>query len=194
MAHDTDEVNREVEQYLSERMEDKSRELYQRNALGDIVAQLYPGYGDFFAVPLTANHEFFELLSVFVKRDRDTFEYVGSLRRNGGILSDESTDLLHILRPHLHSSSKKHVDRYLMALKPPFTRTVSEFLVDDLVGRPEGKYFSWLDLGSTQIEYVDPVKLTARLNNLRVGKQSLRRCGKTCIYVVYKVLCYDDFN
>ncbi|KAJ7391766.1 hypothetical protein OS493_016053 [Desmophyllum pertusum] len=64
----------------------------------------------------------------------------------------------------LHSSSKKNLDRYLVAKKPPFTRRVSEFLIDEFVGGPEGKIFSWIDLGMTQIEYVDPVKLSARIN------------------------------
>lgn len=182
-----DEVKREVEHCLNGHIQDKSNELYKRNALGNIASQLYPGYGDFFAVPRAANQEFFELLSVFVRQDRETFGYVGSLRRNGGILSDQTTDLLHSLRPHLHSSSKKEVDRYLIALKPPFTHRVSEFLVQDLVGRPEGKLFSWIDLGTTQIEYVDPVKLTSKINKLKVDQESPHLCGKTCIYVVYKV-------
>ena len=171
-------------------MEDKSNELYQRNALGNIASQIFSGYGEFFAVPRVADHEFFELLSVFVKRDKDTFAYVGSLRKNGGILTDETTDLLHILRPHLHSSSKKEVDRYLIAQKSPFSHHVSEFLVEDLVGRPEGKVFSWVELGTTQIEYVDPAKLTARINKLKVDSDSPHLCGKASIYVVYKVFSY----
>ena len=166
---------------------DRSNELYERNALGNIASQLYPGYGEFFAIPLESNHEFFELLSAFVKHDRDSFEYVGSLRKNGGILTAGTTDLLQILRPHLHSSSKKNVDRYLIALKPPFTRRVNEFLVDEFAGRPEGKLFSWIDLGTTQIEYVDPVKLTARISRLRVDQELPRLSGETAIYVVCKV-------
>ena len=191
MADDPVNVNREdnrKEFYFTDGGTlDSSNELYERNALGDIASQLFPDYGEFFAVPRDANHEFYEPLSVFVKHGRDSFEYVGNLRKNGGILTDETTDLLHILRPHLHSSSKKIVDRYLIAVKPPFTRRVSEFLVDDFVGRPEGKYFSWIDLGTTQIEYVDPVKLTTRINKLRVYNQLPQLCGKTSIYVVSKV-------
>lgn len=187
MADDMNEVNRR-ESYLRDGgTVGKSHELYEKNALGNIASQLYPDYGEFFAVPRGANHEFYEMLSVFVKRGRDSFEYVGSLRKNGGILIVETTDLLHILRPHLHSSSKKNVDRYLIALKPPFTRRVNEFLVDDFVGRPEGKLFSWIDLGTTQIEYVDPVKLTARISKLKVDQELPQLSGKTSIYVVCKV-------
>lgn len=190
MANDTDQVNRDDRgefYFTDEGILDKSNELYERNALGNIASQLYRDYGEFFTVPRVAKREFYELLSVFVKHGRDCFEYVGSLRKNGGILLDETTDLLHILKPHLHSSSKKNVDRYLIALKPPFTRRVSEFLVDDFMGRPEGKFFSWVDLGTTQIEYVDPVKLTARINKLRVDQELPQLCGKTSIYVVCKV-------
>lgn len=187
MADDTIEVNRTKSYSEDGGKVDRSNELYERNALGNIASQLYPGYGEFFAIPREANHEFYELLSAFVKHDRDSFEYVGSLRKNGGILIAGNTDLLHILRPHLHSSSKKNVDRYLIALKPPFTRRVNEFLVDEFVGRPEGKLFSWIDLGTTQIEYVDPVKLTARISKLRVDRELPRLSGKTAIYVVCKV-------
>ena len=185
---DTDEANREIKRCFSEGMEDKSNELYRRNALGNIASQIYPSYGEFFAVPREADQEFFELLSVFVKQDKDTFVYIGSLRKNGGVLADETTDLLHSLRPHLHSSSKKEVDRFFIAQKSPFSHYVSEFLVEDLVGRPEGKFFSWVDLGTTQIEYVDPVKLTARISKLKVDPDSPHLCGKASIYVVYKVL------
>ena len=41
----------------------------------------------------------------------------------------------------------------------------------EFVGRPEGKFFSWIDLGTAQIEYVDPVKLTARIDKLRVDQE-----------------------
>lgn len=187
MEDDTDEVNRGYYYLRNESIQDKSNELYERNALGNIASQLYPAYGEFFTVPPAASHEFYELLSVFVKHGQDSFEYVGSLRQNGRILTDETTDLLHILRPHLHSSSKKNVDRYLIALKPPFTRRVGEFRVDEFVGRPEGKFFSWIDLGTAQIEYVDPVKLTARIDKLRVDQELPQLCGKTSIYVVCKV-------
>ena len=187
MADDTIEVNRTKSYSEDGGKVDGSNELYERNALGNIASQLYPGYGEFFAIPREANHEFYELLSAFVKHDRESFEYVGSLRKNGGILIAGNTDLLHILRPHLHSSSKKNVDRYLIALKPPFTRRVNEFVVDEFVGRPEGKLFSWIDLGTTQIEYVDPVKLTARISRLRVDQELPRLSGKTAIYVVCKV-------
>ena len=190
MADDLDEVNMvNKDEYclLNEGMQDKLRELYERNALGNIASQLFPGYGEFFAVPWTAKQGLFDLLSVFVKHGRDTFEYVGSLRKNGGILTEQTTDLLQILRPHLHSSSKKDVDRYLIALKRPFTCRVSEFLIDDFVGRPEGKLFSWIDLGTTQIEYVDPVKLTARISKLRFDQELPQLCGKLHIYVVCKV-------
>ena len=187
MADDTNVVNRRAA-YLEDRGKlDKSNELYERNALGNIASQLYPGCGEFFTVPREVNHEFYELLSAFVKHDRDCYEYVGSLRKNGGILTAGTADVLHILRPHLHSSSKKNVDRYLIALKPPFTRRVNEFLVDEFVGRPEGKLFSWIDLGTTQIEYVDPVKLTARISKLRVDQELPQLSGKTSIYVVCKV-------
>ena len=182
-----DEVNSGMDYHFGERIQSKSKELYQRNALGNIASQLFPSYGEFFAVPLAANHEYFELFSVFVKQDKDTFEYIGRLRKNGGILTEKTTDLLHSLRPHLHSSSKRNVNRYLIAQKPPFTGEVSEFSMEELTGRPEGKFFSWIDLGETQIEYVDPVKLTARINKLRVDQESPQLCGKTCIYVVYKV-------
>lgn len=187
MADDTIEVNRTKSYSEDGGKVDGSNELYERNALGNIASQLYPGYGEFFAIPREANHEFYELLSAFVKHDRESFEYVGSLRKNGGILIAGNIDLLHILRPHLHSSSKKNVDRYLIALKPPFTRRVNEFVVDEFVGRPEGKLFSWIDLGTTQIEYVDPVKLTARISRLRVDQELPRLSGKTAIYVVCKV-------
>ena len=187
MADDTIEVNRTKSYSEDGGKKDGSNELYERNALGNFASQLYPGYGEFFAIPREANHEFYELLSAFVKHDRESFEYVGSLRKNGGILIAGNTDLLHILRPHLHSSSKKNVDRYLIALKPPFTRRVNEFVVDEFVGRPEGKLFSWIDLGTTQIEYVDPVKLTARISRLRVDQELPRLSGKTTIYVVCKV-------
>jgi len=188
MADATFEVNGR-ESYLGDGGAlEKSNELYERNALGNVASQLHPGYGEFFAIPREANHEFFELLSAFVKHDRDNFEYVGSLRKNGGILTAGTTDLLHILRPHLHSSSKKDVDRYLIALKPPFTRRVNEFLVDEFAGRPEGKLFSWIDLGTTQIEYVDPFKLTARVSKLTVDQELPRLSGKTSIYVVCKVV------
>lgn len=186
MEDDTDEGN-SFDYDFSKQRQDKSIELYQRNALGNIAAQLFPTYGEFFAVPVATNYEYFDLLSVFVKQDRHTFEFVGTLRKNGGILMDNNLDLLHILRPHLHSSSKKGVDKHLVALKPPFTHEVSEFSMEDLAGRPEGKYFSWIDLGTTQIEYVDPAKLTAKVNMLRVDQESSKLCGKTCIYVVYKV-------
>ena len=187
MADDTNVVNRRAA-YLEDRGKlDKSNELYERNALGNIASQLYPGYGEFFTVPREVNHEFYELLSAFVKHDRDCYEYVGSLRKNGGILTAGTADVLHILRPHLHSSSKKNVDKYLIALKPPFTRRVNEFLIDEFVGRPEGKLFSWIDLGTTQIEYVDPVKLTARISKLRVDQELPQLSGKTSIYVVCKV-------
>ena len=187
MGDDTNEINIR-ESYLGQGGTlDKSNELYERNALGNIASQLYPGYGEFFAVPREANHEFYELLSGFVKHDRDFFEYVGSLRKNGGILTAGTSDLLHILRPHLHSSSKKNVDRYLIALRPPFTRRVNEFLVNEFVGRPEGKLFSWIDLGTTQIEYVDPVKLTERIRNLKVDQDLPKLSGKTSIYIVCKV-------
>lgn len=165
----------------------KSQELYQRNALGNIASQLFPDYGEFFALPPTAKDEFFTLLSVFVKRDDDTFEYTGNLRKNGGILTDQSHDVLQILRPHLHSSSKKEVDRYLIALKPPFSRRVHELVVQDLAGHPEGKLFSWIDLGRTQIEYVDHVKLATRIEGLKVSPKSRNINGKTYIYVVNKV-------
>ena len=165
----------------------KSQELYQRNALGSIASHLFPNYGEFFALPPTVKDEFFELLSVFVKRDDSTFEYVGNLRKNGGILTDQSHDILHILRPHLHSSSKKEVDRYLIALRSPFSRRVYELLLQDLAGRPEGKLFSWIDLGRTQIDYVDPVKLATRIQGLKVSPKSRNINGKTCIYVVNKV-------
>ena len=188
MADNTIQVNRRESYPGDGGALDKSNELYERNALGKLASQLYPGYGEFFAIPREANHEFFELLSAFVKHDRDNFEYVGSLCKNGGILTAGTTDLLHILRPHLHSSSKKDVDRYLIALKRPFTRRVNEFLVDEFAGRPEGKHFSWIDLGTTQIEYVDPVKLTARISKLRVDKELPRLFGKTSIYVVCKVV------
>ena len=165
----------------------KSQELYQRNALGNIASQLFPDYGEFFALPPTAKDEFFTLLSVFVKRDDDTFEYTGNLRKNGGILTDQSHDVLQILRPHLHSSSKKEVDRYLIALKPPFSRRVHELVVQDLASHPEGKLFSWIDLGRTQIEYVDHVKLATRIQGLKVSPKSRNINGKTYIYVVNKV-------
>lgn len=165
----------------------KAQELYQRNALGSIASNLFPDYGEFFALPPNVKDEFFELLSVFVKRDDNTFEYTGNLRKNGGILTDQSHDILHILRPHLHSSSKREVDRYLIALKPPFSRRVHELLVQDLAGRPEGKLFSWIDLGKTQIDYVDPVKLATRIQGLKVSPKSRNINGKTCIYVVNKV-------
>lgn len=165
----------------------KSQELYQRNALGNIASQLFPDYGEFFALPPTVKDEFFTLLSVFVKRDDDTFEYTGNLRKNGGILTDQSHDVLQILRPHLHSSSKKEVDRYLIALKPPFSRRVHKLVVQDLAGRPEGKLFSWIDLGRTQIEYVDHVKLATRIQGLKVSPKSRNINGKTYIYVVNKV-------
>lgn len=187
MADDDDEVNREINRGFNEGKRSESIELYQRNALGNIASQLYPGYGEFFAVPLAGKDDLFELLSVFVKQDKNTFEYIGSLRKNGGLLADQTIDLLHILRSHLHSSSKKEVDRYLIALKPPFSRNVSEFLVEDLTRRREGQFFCWLDLGTTQIEYVDPAKLTTRARNLRVDPRSPQLCGKTCVYVVYKV-------
>lgn len=187
MADDTIEVNRTKSYSEDGGKVDRSNELYERNALGNIASQLYPGYGELIAIPREANHEFYELLSAFVKHDRESFEYVGSLRKNGGILIAGNIDLLHILRPHLHSSSKKNVDRYLIALKPPFTRRVNEFVVDEFVGRPEGKLFSWIDLGTTQIEYVDPVKLTARISRLRVDQELPRLSGKTAIYVVCKV-------
>lgn len=190
MEDDTDEDN-SFDYNFSKQRQDKSIELYQRNALGNIAAQLFPTYGEFFAVPVAANYEYFDLLSVFVKRDRHTFEFVGTLRKNGGILMDNNLDLLHILRPHLHSSSKKGVDKYLVALKPPFTHEVSEFSMEDLAGRPEGKYFSWIDLGTTQIEYVDLAKLTAKVNMLRVDQESSKLGGKPCVYVVYKV-CLPD--
>lgn len=187
MGDDTNEINIR-ESYLGQGGTlDKSNELYERNALGNIASQLYPGYGEFFAVPREANHELYELLSAFVKHDRDCFEYVGSLRKNGGILTAGTSDLLHILRPHLHSSSKKNVDRYLIALRPPFTRRVNEFLVNEFVGRPEGKLFSWIDLGTTQIEYVDPVKLTERIRNLKVDQDLPKLSGKTSIYILCKV-------
>ena len=184
---DSDEDINSFDYNFSKQKQDKSIELYQRNALGNIAAQLFPTYGEFFAVPAAVNYEYFDLLSVFVKQDRHTFEFVGTLRKNGGILMDTEADLLHLLRPHLHSSSKKRVDKYLVALKPPFTHKVSEFSMENLAGRPEGKYFSWIDLGTTQIEYVDPVKLSAKVNMLRVDQESPKFCGKTCIYVVYKV-------
>ena len=187
MADGTDDVNKRGWFLPDEGIQEKSNELYERNALGNIASHLYPGYGEFFTVPRAANHEFYELLSVFVKHGRHSFEYVGSLRKGGGILMDETIDLPHILRSHLHSSSKRIVDRYLIALKPPFTKRVSEFLVDDFVGRPEGKFFSWIDLGTIQIEYVDPVKLTARINKLIVDHKLAQLRGKTSIYVVCKV-------
>lgn len=182
-----DESYGETKPCQMEWMRIKLEELYQRNALGNIASHMFPDYGEFFAVPRIAKREVFELLSVFIKRERDIFECVGNLRKNGGILADQSYDVLHILRPHLHSSSKKEVDRYLTASKLPFTRRINEFLLEDLVGRPEGKLFSWIDLGRTQIEYVDPVKLTARIYKLKVSPQSDSLKGKACIYVVYKV-------
>jgi len=172
----------------------KSQELYQRNALGSIASHLFPNYGEFFALPPTVKDEFFELLSVFVKRDDNTFEYAGNLRKNGAILTDQSHDILHILRPHLHSSSKKEVDRYLIALKSPFSRRVHELLLQDLAGRPEGKLFSWIDLGRTQIDYVDPVKLATRIQGLKVSPKSRNINGKTCIYVVNKVFYSDRLH
>ncbi|PFX16208.1 hypothetical protein AWC38_SpisGene19528 [Stylophora pistillata] len=172
-------------------MNDKSRELYERNALGNIVSQLFPGYGEFYAVPQIVKKGIFELLSVFVKNSRDTFECVGSLRKNGEIFADETSDLWHVLKPHIHSSSKKEVNRHLTTLRQPFTRRVSELFIDDFVGRPEGKIFSWIDLGTTQIEYVDPVKLTARVNKSRFDQERSQLMGKTHIYVIYKV-CYSE--
>ena len=187
MANDEHQVNKGKFYLRGEGMNDRSRELYERNALGNIVSHLFPGYGEFYAVPWTAKKEIFELLSVFVKNGCDTFEYVGSLRKNGGILAEETSDLLHVLKPHMHSSSKKEVNRYLTALKQPFSRRVSELFVDDFVGRPEGKIFGWIDLGTTQIEYVDPVKLTARVNKSRIDQECSQLAGKTHIYVICKV-------
>ncbi|XP_027045171.1 uncharacterized protein LOC113673023 [Pocillopora damicornis] len=187
MAGDEHHVNKGKFYLRGEGMNDKSRELYERNALGNIVSHLFPGYGEFYAVPWTAKKEIFELLSVFVKNGCDTFEYVGSLRKNGGILAEETSDLLHVLKPHMHSSSKKEVNRYLTALKQPFSRRVSELFIDDFVGRPEGKIFGWIDLGTTQIEYVDPVKLTARVNKSRIDQECSQLAGKTHIYVICKV-------
>ena len=187
MAGDEHQVNKGKFYLRGEGMNDKSRELYERNALGNIVSHLFPGYGEFYAVPWTAKKEIFELLSVFVKNGCDTFEYVGSLRKNGGILAEETSDLLHVLKPHMHSSSKKEVNRYLTALKQPFSRRVSELFIDAFVGRPEGKIFGWIDLGTTQIEYVDPVKLTARVNKSRIDQECSQLAGKTHIYVICKV-------
>ena len=126
MAGDEQHVNKGKFYLRGEGMNDKSRELYERNALGNIVSHLFPGYGEFYAVPWTAKKEIFELLSVFVKNGCDTFEYVGSLRKNGGILAEE-------------------------------------------------------------IEYVDPVKLTARVNKSRIDQECSQLAGKTHIYVICKV-------
>lgn len=93
------------------------------------------------------NYEFYELLFVFVKYDCESFEYVGSLCKNGGILIVGNIDLLYILRLYLYSSLKKNVVRYFIVLKLLFMCWVNEFVVDEFVGCLEGKLFSWIDLG-----------------------------------------------
>lgn len=162
------------------------RELEERNALGDITSQLFPNYGDFFGIPKNSDLRCFEILSVFVKEGRTKFIHAGSLCKNGGLLVDESVDLLRLLRPHLHSSSKQEVDRYLIGSKLPFTRHITEFFVNKLSGRPEGKFFSWLEMGSTQVEYVDPVKLTAALKNVKINANQAQLQGKKYVYVMHK--------
>ena len=171
---------------LNTNLEGDLNELFERNALGNIASQLFPEYGDFFAVPYSANQEMFGLLCAFTKQDRNTFEYIGSLRRKGGVLKEEETDLLSTLKPHLHCSSKLGFDRCLIGLNRPFSRRITEFVVTDFTSSPEGKFFSWLDLGSTQIEYVDPQKLAARIKDLKVQQENSKLYGKSCIYVIHK--------
>lgn len=98
-------------------MNDRLREFYERNVLGNIVLYLFLGYGEFYVVLWIVKKEIFEFLLVFVKNGCDIFEYVGSLCKNGGILVEEMSDLLYVLKFYMYSSLKKEVNRYLIVLK-----------------------------------------------------------------------------
>lgn len=95
----------------------KLEEFYQRNVFGNIVLYMFFDYGEFFVVLCIVKCEVFELFLVFIKRERDIFECVGNLCKNGGILVDQFYDVLYILRFYLYSSLKKEVDRYFIVLK-----------------------------------------------------------------------------
>ncbi|XP_032222847.1 uncharacterized protein LOC5521823 [Nematostella vectensis] len=170
-------------------VESKAYELYERNALGHILAQIFEGYGDLYSVPDKCDSRNFALFSLFLKDGRNRFVYVGHLCRNGGVFQDEGMDIRRPLLPHLHCSSTKHIDRYLTAVKYPFSSRILEFTSTALTGRPEGKRFSWLELGTTQINYVDPIKLSAKLSEEACKIDTLKDVfrGKDCVYLVYQV-------
>ena len=162
------------------------RELGEHDALGNVAIQLFPDYGEFFGVPRSVLPGSFELLSVFVKDGRSTWRFVGDLKPDG-LLADDSVNLLRRLMPHLHSSSKRVVNTYLVGKKRPFAGQCTEFSVQELCGRPEGKYFSWLDMGATQVEYVNQSKLTTALQGLKIDLQRLKLQREECIYVIHQV-------
>ena len=163
-------------------------ELHSRDALGSIVTQLFQGKGEFFGVPFTADPTHFHLLSVFVKEGRNRLVHVGSLCKDGGLLlSDAPYDLLRVLMPHLHTVTKQDVDQHVVGVKQPFTRRIREFRAKELDGRPEGKYFSWLEMGCTRITYVDQAKLSAKLEGLTIDPSSKALHGHKCFYLVHKV-------
>lgn len=166
----------------------KEQELFARDALGTITDELFSDFAGFHGIPMHCDSKNFKLFSVFVKDNNNQFSYVGHLGNKGCILQE--VDLATSLRPHLHRSIKKCIDQYLTATKHPFTRKVTEFTSRKLTQteRPEGKYFSWIDMGMTQIHYVDKEKLSAKLQNCVVDMS--RACLKNVehLYIVYKVL------
>lgn len=165
----------------------KAYELFEKDALGRVLTELFDDPVELFGVPERCNLSNFELFSVFIKRDRNRFSYVGHLGKDGGILRDKNMAIGAILRPHLHRSIKQNIDQYLLEIKHPFTQRVTEFTSKKLTERPEGKCFSWLDMGLAQLFYVDTVKLAAKLEQCIID--ITRPCleGAEYLYIVHKV-------
>lgn len=163
-------------------------ELYYRDALGNVISQLFEGNGEFFGVPYTADPQYFNLLSVFVKECRNKLVYAGSLCKDGGLLvSDPAYNLLRVLLPHVHTVTKQDIDQHIMGVKQPFTRKIRAFRVKNFEGRPEGKYFSWLELGCTKVVHIDESKLATKLNELRIDPSSSAFRGRKNFFVIHKV-------
>lgn len=167
----------------------KDQELFTIDALGTVISELFADFASLFGIPKHSSAEKFNLFSVFVK-DKNRFIYVGNLGKNGGILREG--DMATSLRPHLHRSIKQSVDQYVTAIKHPFTRNITEFTTKKLaqMERPEGKVFSWLDMGMSQIHYVDTDKLSAKLGECIVDTSRPYLKNVECLYIIHKVFVY----
>lgn len=172
---------------IEDELDSKDHELFSRNALGTIVSELFTNFASLFGIPKHCDSKNFELFDVFVKDSSNHFSYVGHLGDKGGILRD--VNLATSLRPHLHRSIKQCIDQYLTAIRHPFTRNITEFTSRILTQteRPEGKWFSWIDMGMAQIHYVDQDKLSAKLQNCVVDTNQQCLENVDCLYIVHKV-------